>query len=206
MSQSSITICFRFSKSSRRKCFQIAGQVVQVPNATLVSTAVENLSWYQDRRGRFALLLCPNQSTETLANVKQIVAEAFSRPQVADWQQYLPLAPTSSTTSGPGVVQKKCIGANDEVGAGTLVGEANKASRMSDPRVAAKTAGPTQVWDCGFVEVDSSGALLFEIVFCVPHSDVDAFKRVRHEAFVEILRALERAGVKHSSRQLAGID
>lgn len=139
---------------------------MHVPNATLASTAIENLSRYEDRRGRFALLLCPNQSTEALDDIKRVVAEAFEQPAVADWQQYVQLPPSSSTL-----------------------------------QAAAKAAGPTQLWHCGFVEVDTAGALVFEIVFCVPHSDVGAFKRVRHEAFIAVLRALERAGIRHSSHR-----
>ena len=41
---------------------------------------------------------------------------------------------------------------------------------------------------------------MYEIVFCVPHSDSEIFKRVRHEALVAVLRALREAGVVFSHR------
>ena len=74
--------------------------------------------------------------------------------------------------------------------------------RDQELRAAAKAAGPTQLWDCGFAEVDSAGALVFEIFFCVPHSDVAAFKQVRHEALVAVMQALERKGVRYISRRI----
>ena len=157
----------QFDSEATGDCLKwCSGQIVHVPNATLASTTVENLSRYDDRRGRFALLLCPNQSTKVLDDIQRVVAEAFKQPAVANWQQYLQLPPSNSKL-----------------------------------QAVAKEAGPTQLWHCGFVDVDTAGALVFEIVFCVPHSDARAFKRVRHEAFVAVLRVLERAGVRHSSHR-----
>ncbi len=170
-----------------------------MPNATLASTAVENLSWYDDRRGRFAFLLCPNQSSKILADARHIVAEAFKQPAVADWQQYLQFAPISGTVSGACVGSKVSEDTEGEAGTTVQTVRADAAVQTKQLQRAAKAAGPTQLWDCGFVEVDRAGALVFEVIFCVPHSDVVAFKRVRHEAFVAVIRALEHAGVRHSS-------
>ena len=171
-----------------------------MPNATLASTAVENLSWYDDRRGRFALLLCPDQSAETLADTRRVVAEAFKQPAVANWQQYLQLTSTIGTVPAAGVPGSKITeDTAGEVGTAVQSVKADAAVPTKELQAAMKAVSPTQLWDCGFVEVDTSGALVFEIVFCVPHSDVVVFKRVRHEAFVAVMRALERAGVRHIS-------
>ena len=184
-------------------CCNGAGQVVQVPNATLASTTVENLSWYVDRRGRFALLLCPNQSAETLACIKPLVAEAFQQAAVADWQQYLQFKPTSSAVSGSDAADRKNLDeAEGDVPGAVQSVKTDTNIRDQELRAAAKAAGPTQLWDCGFAEVDSAGALVFEIFFCVPHSDVAAFKQVRHEALVAVMQALERKGVRYISRRI----
>lgn len=58
------------------------------------------------------------------------------------------------------------------------------------------SGSPTELEDLGFVEIDSGGALEFEIVYVVPYSDVVPFKQVRHEVMVGVMRALQGADVQ----------
>ena len=45
-------------------------------------------------------------------------------------------------------------------------------------------------------EVNTHGALVFNVVFMTPSADVDSHKIVRHEAIMGIMRGLEQAGVE----------
>ena len=45
-------------------------------------------------------------------------------------------------------------------------------------------------------EVNTHGALVFNVVFMTPSADVDSHKIVRHEAIVGIMRGLEQAGLQ----------
>ena len=45
-------------------------------------------------------------------------------------------------------------------------------------------------------DVNTHGALVFNVVFMTPSADVDSHKIVRHEAIMGIMRGLEQAGVE----------
>ena len=156
------------------------GQIVQVPNATLASTTVENLSSFEVRRGRLLLRLVPGQPVERLDAVKGLVQGAFRDPAIANWQQYLTPAAAAAAADDEDARAKK--GAN--------------ASGLAKTASGKSSGPPTQLEDLGFVEIDSGGALEFEIVYVVPYEDVAPFKQVRHEVMVGVMRALQGGGVE----------
>ena len=155
------------------------GSLVQVPNTAIAGSAVENNSMYELRRAKVELQLAPVQSAAKLASVRKMVQKVFAQPAVADWQQYLPKgAAAAERKKGPTQLEEAFF------------------------TVRAPPCPPLpslRDLNLGWLlrqEVNTHGALVFNVVFMTPSADVDSHKIVRHEAIMGIMRGLEQAGVE----------